>query len=88
MADQHQPPTGQSQSMPDKPARDQGKSSAGDGVQGEGNYDAARRYRQEVDDFVKKADIDKAAHDAAPKTEREADEMASAEEQGRSRRRT
>jgi hypothetical protein len=57
-----------------------------DGMQGEGNYEAARRYRKDVDGFVKSADIDKAAHDAAPKSDREAKEMAQAEEAGRERK--
>jgi hypothetical protein len=57
-----------------------------DGLQGEGNYEAARRYRDELEEFVKTADIDKAAHDAAPKDQREADELAAAEAKGRARR--
>ncbi len=52
-------------------------------VQGEGDYEAARRYRKEVKDFVEKADIDKAAHDAAPKSPDEQREMEEAERRGR-----
>ena len=52
-------------------------------VQGEGDYEAARRYRKEVKDFVDKADIDKAAHDAAPKSPDEQREMEEAERRGR-----
>ena len=54
-------------------------------VQGEGDYDAARRYRKEVKDYVDSADIDKAAHDAAPKSPDEQREMDEAEREGRSR---
>jgi len=37
----------------------------GDGVQGEGNYDAARRYRKAQEDFAKQTGkVDKAAHEA------------------------
>ena len=52
-------------------------------VQGEGDYDAAHRYRKEVQDFVESADIDKAAHEAAPKSSDEQREMAEAERAGR-----
>ncbi len=54
-------------------------------VQGEGDYEAARRYRQDVKDFVDKADIDKAAHQAAPHSSEEQREMDEAERAGRSR---
>lgn len=53
-------------------------------VQGEGDYEAARRYRKEVTDYVDSADIDKAAHDAAPRSPDEQREMDEAEREGRS----
>ncbi len=53
-------------------------------VQGEGDYEAARRYRKDVEDFVDKADIDKAAHEAAPHSPDEQREMAEAERVGKS----
>jgi hypothetical protein len=53
-------------------------------VQGEGDYEAARRYRQEVKDFVDKANIDKAAHEAAPKSSDDQREMSDAERVGKS----
>jgi len=52
-------------------------------VQGEGDYEAARRYRKDVKDFVESADIDKAAHDAAPQSSDEQREMTEAERRGR-----
>ena len=54
-------------------------------VQGEGDYEAARRYRQDVKDFTEKTDIDKAAHEAAPKSADEQREMSEAERVGKSR---
>jgi len=54
-------------------------------IQGEGDYEAARRYRKEVEDFVEKTDVDKAARDAAPKSPAERNELENAERQGRSR---
>jgi hypothetical protein len=53
-------------------------------VQGEGDYEAARRYRKDVEDFVESADIDKAAHDAAPRSPDEQREMTEAERAGKS----
>lgn len=55
-----------------------------DKVQGEGDYDAARRYDQDVEAFAKSGKVDKAARDAAPKTEAEAEAMKNAEEEGKS----
>jgi len=53
-------------------------------VQGEGNYRAARRYRQNVETFVGSHDIEQAARAAAPRNRREAREMNRAEAVGRS----
>ena len=52
-------------------------------IQGEGDYEAAQRYRKEVDDYLKSADVDKAAHEAAPKSPDEQREMFDAERAGR-----
>jgi len=53
-------------------------------VQGEGDYEAARRHRESVESFVKSGKVEQAAHDAAPKTKREADELSDAENVGES----
>src|SRR3981081_1408112 len=53
-------------------------------IQGEGDYEAARRYRQEGRDLIEPADIDKAAHEAAPKSPAEQSELEEAERIGRS----
>jgi hypothetical protein len=53
-------------------------------VQGEGDYDAARRYDKAAEDFAKSGKVDRAAHDAAPGSAKEADEMKRAEEIGES----
>jgi|HubBroStandDraft_4_1064222.scaffolds.fasta_scaffold793360_1 hypothetical protein len=57
---------------------------AGNRVQGEGDYEAARRYRSKIENFVRTADIEGAARAAAPKNKRDAAEMAAAEAAGRS----
>ena len=59
----------------------------GPGVQGEGDYEAARRYRKEVRDFLDRADVDELAQESEPQSLREAEEMMAAENQGRERSR-
>jgi hypothetical protein len=54
-----------------------------DALQGEGNYDAARRHRKSVEDFVESGDVERSARDAAPRSDEEADALREAEEQGR-----
>jgi hypothetical protein len=58
--------------------------SAGTDVQGEGDYKAARRYRDELERFVRSADIERAAREAEPRDEGEAEDLAAAEAEGRS----
>jgi hypothetical protein len=53
-------------------------------IQGEGNYDATRRYDKATTDFVKSGKVDQAAQDAKPKSQAEADEMRRAEQEGKS----
>jgi hypothetical protein len=55
-----------------------------DGVQGEGDYEAARRYDRDQREFVQSGRVDQAARDARPQKPGEADEMARAEDEGRS----
>ena len=52
-------------------------------VQGEGDYRAARRFGQSVTRYLRRADVNRAAHDAAPHNAREARELQAAEEAGR-----
>jgi hypothetical protein len=52
-------------------------------IQGEGDYEASRRYRKEVKEFLDTADVNKAAHDAAPRSPDEQREMDEAEREGR-----
>ena len=57
------------------------------GIQGEGNYEATRRYNAGVKDHVQHHDMDKDAREAAPKNATEAKEMEEAERIGKSRSR-
>lgn len=54
-------------------------------VQGEGDYEATRRYRKRTDEFLKNNDVEKAAVRAAPTTSREAEDMKAAESAGKRR---
>lgn len=54
-------------------------------IQGEGDYEAARRHRKRVDEFIENNDVEKAAIRAAPETAAEAEDMAAAEAEGKAR---
>jgi Fe-Mn family superoxide dismutase len=56
-------------------------------VQGEGDYAAAKRYRQDVEDFVENAGIEALARMAAPRSPTEASRLRAAERAGRARSR-
>jgi hypothetical protein len=53
-------------------------------VQGEGDYDAARRYDKATEDFAKSGKVEQAARDAAPESAGEAEELRKAEDIGKS----
>jgi hypothetical protein len=54
-------------------------------LQGEGDYESARRYNAEQQKFVAEHDMNALADAAAPSSEEEAASMARAEERGRER---
>jgi hypothetical protein len=54
-------------------------------VQGEGDYEAAKRYRDKVTEFVKHSDVEDLARKANPLSPREARDDALAEENARGR---
>ena len=54
-------------------------------VQGEGDYEAARRHRKRVSEFIENNDVEKAAVRAAPDSRAEADQLNAAEEAGKAR---
>ncbi|MEO8310354.1 MAG: hypothetical protein ABI520_04195 [Caldimonas sp.] len=55
-----------------------------DPIQGEGDYDAGRRYDKASREFAESGKVEPAARDAAPENEREAEDMERAEEAGKS----
>lgn len=56
-----------------------------DKVQGEGDYEAARRYDEAQKRFVESGKVEQAAEDAAPESAEQAQELERAEDIGRSR---
>lgn len=54
-------------------------------VQGEGDYEAARRYRKRQEEYLENNDVEKAAVRAAPETSAEAEELKDAEQAGKER---
>ena len=54
-------------------------------VQGEGDYEATRRYRKRTEEFLENNDVEKAALRAAPEDEVEAEQLERAEEIGKGR---
>jgi hypothetical protein len=54
-------------------------------IQGEGNYRAARRYRDSAEEFVESGRVKRAARKAGQVSEQERREMERAEQRGRSR---
>jgi hypothetical protein len=53
------------------------------GVEGEGSYTGSKNYNERTKKFVQSGKVDKAAKDAAPKNEQEAEEMREAEKIGK-----
>lgn len=56
-----------------------------DGVEGEGSYSATKDYNERTKKFVQSGKVDKAAHDAEPKSEEEKQAMQKAERIGKQR---
>jgi hypothetical protein len=70
------------QKKQDKSGAAPGTPSKTSGVQGEGDYQAAHRYREEVKDFLAHADVAELAKQAEPQSAREARELALAADSG------
>jgi hypothetical protein len=72
-----------SKGSPGSSGADRAGAVQGDAVQGEGNYEAARRYDEAQKRFVDSGRVDEAAEQAAPKSEAEAEALRRAEEAGK-----
>jgi hypothetical protein len=55
-----------------------------DQIQGEGDYEAGRRYDKASREFAESGRVEPAAHDAAPDSEQQAEELERAEQEGKS----
>jgi hypothetical protein len=53
-------------------------------VEGEGSYSATRNYQKDIKDYLEKADVDKDAEAAKPRSDSEARELEDAEREGKS----
>jgi hypothetical protein len=56
-------------------------------LQGEGNYDAARRHRKGAEEFTATHDTERIAREAASTSKEEEHELLDAEQEGRSKAR-
>jgi hypothetical protein len=56
-------------------------------VQGEGDYEATRRYRKRTEKYLQSNDVRKAAARAAPRSRKEAKDLEAAEAAGKKRAR-
>lgn len=54
-------------------------------IQGEGDYEATRRFRKRTDEYIKNNDVEKAAVRAAPTSAQEEEDMKAAEAAGKRR---
>jgi hypothetical protein len=61
------------------------KQAKGQKVQGEGDYEATRRYRKRTEEYLNNNDVKKAAVRAKPRSRQEAESMAAAEAAGKKR---
>ncbi|HET9863754.1 MAG TPA: hypothetical protein VFP37_09955 [Steroidobacteraceae bacterium] len=61
------------------------KQAKGQKVQGEGDYEATRRYRRRTEEYLENHDAQQDARRAAPRSRKEAQSMADAEAAGKRR---
>jgi hypothetical protein len=76
--DQQQQQSGSNEFQP-KPAAQQG-----DQEMGEGSYEGTREYNRRTQEYLKKADVERDAEAAKPRSEEEARDLEQAEDEGRS----
>ena len=76
--DSQQQQSGSNEYQP-KPGAQQGEQQMG-----EGSYEGTREYQERTKEYLKKADVEKDADAAKPRSEEEARELKEAEDEGRS----
>lgn len=75
-SDQQQQQSGSSDFQP--------QADGGNQEMGEGSYEGTREYQKNIGDYLKKADVQKDAENAKPRSEQEARDMNEAEQEGKS----
>ena len=68
----------------DQQGQQEPQNQQGQQVQGEGDYEAGRRYDKAARDFAQSGKVEPAARDAAPGSAEEAEQMQQAEKAGKS----
>jgi len=79
-SDPQQQQSGSNEFQPKPGAQSDGKQQQ----MGEGSYEATRDYQKNIQDYLKKADVEKDADAARPRSEQEARELNEAEQEGKS----
>jgi len=77
-------PDNAGQDKPAKPVENTTETQS-DEIQGEGNYDAARRYNEATREHARSGNVEREARDAKPGSTEEARDLERAEQEGRSR---
>lgn len=54
-------------------------------IQGEGDYEATRRYRERTEEFLENNDVEEVAEQAAPEDAKEAEDLKAAEAEAKAR---
>jgi hypothetical protein len=76
---------GEAPGAPDSASLGEDRKSRQDNVEGEGSYTGSKEYNERTKKFVDSGKVEKAAHDAAPKSEEEKHAMQKAERIGKQR---
>jgi hypothetical protein len=79
-----QQPEGESDQQQSGSSDVQPQADGGNQEMGEGSYEGTREYQKNIGDYLKKADVQKDAENAKPRSEQEARDMNEAEQEGKS----
>ena len=71
--------------MKEKPSPNDPSQGKSPNVQGEGDYESARKYNKDTKEFVESGQVDEAAKAARPENEQQARAMEEAEKAGKAR---
>jgi hypothetical protein len=83
-ADPQQQRAGATDFQPQAQGQSQSQGQGQGQVEGEGSYSATRNYQKDIKEYLDKADVEKDAEAAKPRSESEARELEEAEREGKS----